>query len=76
MTVELGECSAAAPVVMAGLAAYWVVDLRQVAMELGECSAAAPVVMDGWLAAYWVVDQRQVELIGELRTVLLELLHQ
>ena len=28
------------------------------------------------LAAYWAVDQRQVELTGELRTALLELLHQ
>lgn len=44
-------------------------------VELGKYFAAAPVVMAG-LAAYWVVDQRQVELTGELRTALLELLHQ
>ena len=49
-----------------------------VTVELGGYFAAAPVVivvMVG-LAAYWTVDQRQVELIGELRTALLELLHQ
>ena len=44
-------------------------------VRLGEYFAADPVVM-AELAAYWAVDQRQVELTGELRTALLELLHQ